>query len=155
MPRSNSRSGIAIPELQLSSALRIPQVDNDTVERLRSFEDDVYLHQVVERRSDGRLIRYPDLANAFAAFAQTGRERGLREWRVHFHVPVFRDNAGAFGTTQEFLREILGLHRRERISPHLEVETYTWEVLPPELRLMEIDEAIGRELTWVREQLGA
>jgi sugar phosphate isomerase/epimerase len=38
------RSGIAIPKLQLSSALRIPQVDNDTVERLRSFEDDVYLH---------------------------------------------------------------------------------------------------------------
>ena len=149
------RSGILIPKLQLSSALRVPRVDAEAVERLRSFEDGVYLHQVVERRADGRLIRYLDLADAFTAFTHEGPAKETREWRVHFHVPVFREDAGDFATTQGFLREMLALHRREPVSPHLEVETYTWGVLPPGLRDMEVDEAIAREMDWVLEQMRA
>ena len=148
------RSGIRIPKLQLSSALRVLRVDAEAVERLRSFEDGVYLHQVVERRADGRLVRYLDLADAFAAFAQEGAATTC-EWRVHFHVPVFCEAAGDFATTQGFVREMLVLHRHEPVSPHLEVETYTWNVLPPGMRQMDIDEAIAREMNWVREQLRA
>ncbi len=149
------RSGIAVAKIQLSSALRIPAVDAPSIARLRPFDDGVYLHQVVERRDDGRLIRYLDLDDAFAGF-----ERGIaegddapREWRVHFHVPVFHDDLGGFGTTQSELREILALQRRDAISQHLEVETYTWDVLPPELREAEISDAIARELLWVRGEL--
>lgn len=149
------RNGIGVAKLQLSSALRIPRVDAAVIERLRSYDEGVYLHQVVERwAADRRLVRHLDLADAFAAFASMP-EAGDREWRVHFHVPIFHDDLGAFGTTQTELREILELQRRSMISPHLEVETYTWNVLPPDLRPIEVSEAIARELTWVRERLGA
>ncbi|TCZ54240.1 metabolite traffic protein EboE [Roseicella aquatilis] len=149
------RSGISVAKLQLSSALRIPRVNAAAIERLRPYDEGVYLHQVVERRAaDGRLVRYRDLADAFAAFDREP-EAGAREWRVHFHVPVFHDNLDAFATTQAELREILERQRHEMISSHLEVETYTWDVLPPDLRRSELSEAIARELTWVRERLGA
>jgi sugar phosphate isomerase/epimerase len=149
------RSGIGVPKLQLSSALRIPRVDAAAIERLRRFDDGVYLHQVVERRADGRLIRHLDLPDAFAAFAREGAAQAGREWRIHVHVPLFREEAGEFGTTQGILREILALHRDRPVSPHLEVETYTWDVLPAELRDMPIEAAIARELAWVREELAA
>ncbi len=75
------------------------------------------------------------------------------EWRIHFHVPIFLEELETFGTTQAFLREILALHRADPISPHLEVETYTWDVLPEQYRNVSVSEAIAREMAWVRDQL--
>ena len=75
------------------------------------------------------------------------------EWRVHFHVPIFLERLEKFDTTQAFLRDILALHRANPISPHLEVETYTWDVLPAEYRNVAVSEAIAREMAWVRDQL--
>jgi hypothetical protein len=141
-----ARSGIGIFKLQLSAALKVPRVDRHTVERLRRFDDGVYLHQVVERRGDGRLVRYLDLA---PAFAQADEAQG-HEWRVHCHVPIFLETLPELGTTQDFLREILALHRQSPISHHLEVETYTFEVLPEELRRVDVATAIARELSWVQ-----
>jgi hypothetical protein len=51
------------------------------------------------------------------------------------------------------LREILAIHRDDPISNHLEVETYTWDVLPERERLDDIDTAVARELSWVRDRL--
>jgi sugar phosphate isomerase/epimerase len=141
-------AGVTIPKLQLSAALRIEAVDDASAERLRRFDDGVYLHQTIARR-DGKLTRHLDLKDALAALE---RDRGS-EWRVHFHVPVFLAAMEHFGTTQDFLREILDLHRQEPISPHLEVETYTWDVLPPEYRTSQVAQAVARELDWVRGRL--
>jgi hypothetical protein len=58
-----------------------------------------------------------------------------------------------FGTTQSFLAAILALHRADPISRHLEVETYTWDVLPPSYRDADLSSAIARELNWVKAQL--
>jgi hypothetical protein len=75
------------------------------------------------------------------------------EWRVHFHVPIFLENYGTFQSTQEDIVEVLKLVKADpSISSHLEVETYTWEVLPEDTHLT-LGEAISRELAWVREQL--
>ena len=115
------------------------------------FADDVYLHQVVERR-DGALRRYVDLPEALAS-ARTERPRGL--WRVHFHVPVFRAELGPLRGTQPYLRELLAKVRADAISPHLEVETYTWDVLPEEHRRDGVLADVGRELSWVRRELEA
>ena len=144
------RAGIAIPKLQLSAALRIPEVGPGTAAQLRPFDEPVYLHQVVERRA-GRLTRHLDLPQALA---RLGEAHGA-EWRVHFHVPVFLDQLKDFATTQAFLRHILALHRREPISAHLEVETYTWDVLPAHYRQVDVASAIAREMAWVIEQLSA
>jgi hypothetical protein len=68
-------------------------------------------------------------------------------------VPVFLEQMAHFGTTQSFLAEILELHRAEPISPHLEVETYTWDVLPASYRNVDLSAAIARELNWVKGRL--
>lgn len=144
------RAGIAVAKLQLSSALAVGRPDAEAASLLRRFDDGVYLHQVVERRPDGSLRRFLDLPEALASLP-AGPDG--HEWRVHCHVPVFLDGVGRLGTTQDALREVLALQRAEGISPHLEVETYTWDVLPSEWRSADLAQAIARELLWVRDRL--
>ncbi len=147
------RAEVPVAKLQLSSALAVPRMDAAAADLLRRFDDGVYLHQVVEQGPDG-LTRYLDLPQALAAWHGGGRPG--REWRVHCHVPVFHDMPlGHFATTQPTLLDMLARQRRDGISPHLEVETYTWNVLPPELRTGGLDAAVSRELSWVRERLAA
>ncbi len=142
-------SGILIAKLQLSSALKIAALDQAGARHLAAFAEPVYLHQVVEK-SNGRLRRFVDLPQALA---EAGSAAGA-EWRVHFHVPVFLENLEHFGTTQAFLAQILALHRAKPISRHLEVETYTWDVLPASYRNVGLSSAIARELNWVKAELG-
>jgi hypothetical protein len=144
-----ARAGVGLHKLQLSAALKVPRVDAATIEKLRRFDDGVYLHQVVERRADGGLVRYLDLAPAFAKVA----EAQGHEWRVHCHVPIFLETLPELDTTQDFLCEILALHKKSPISRHLEVETYTFDVLPEELRRVDVAIAVARELAWVRSAL--
>ncbi|GHB25611.1 metabolite traffic protein EboE [Salinicola rhizosphaerae] len=141
-------ANIPIHKLQLSAALRVPHIDAAHREALQPFCERTYLHQVVAKAEDG-LVRYADLPEALADDSRKDGE----EWRVHFHVPIFVDTVEPFQTTQPFLREILALHRERPISSHLEVETYTWQVLPETLRRESVVTAIGRELTWVKSQL--
>ncbi len=141
-------AGVPVHKLQLSAALRIPSVDAAARARLAAFDEPTYLHQVVSRRGAGPLRREPDLGPALARPDSDGEE-----WRVHFHVPLFVDSIPPFDTTQDFLAEILRLHRADPISPHLEVETYTWSVLPEGLRGDNIAADIARELRWVLDRL--
>ena len=141
-------AGIAIPKLQLSAALRIPEVTADLRQTLAPFDEPVYLHQAIERRGS-ELVRYLDLPEALEGLDQAIGN----EWRVHFHVPIFLDELEHFSTTQDFLKEILALHSKQPISPHLEVETYTWDVLPERYRGVEVSTAIARELNWVRDEI--
>ncbi len=142
-------AGIEIAKVQLSSALRIHHLDAAAGQRLRPFDEPVYLHQVVARRGDGTLERFLDLPDALARI----EENLGREWRIHFHVPIFLERLEAFSTTQDFLREVLALHRAEPVTEHLEVETYTWDVLPAAQREVAVSAAIARELNWVRGRL--
>jgi hypothetical protein len=129
-------------KVQLSCGLRVSRVDPAARAELARFGDDVYLHQVVARAEDGSLARYVDLPEALASGP-------AEEWRVHVHVPIFRESLGSFHSTQPFLADVIA----RRLAPHLEVETYTWHVLPPEYRAEPIEDAIARELAWVKERL--
>lgn len=144
------RAGIPIHKLQLSAALRVPALDAAARESLASFCEPTYLHQVVAKNATG-LTRYADLPEALGDPERADGE----EWRVHFHVPIFVAEIPPFETTRAFLIEILALHRQQPLSPHLEVETYTWQVLPETLRSQSVEKAVARELRWVRKQLGA
>ena len=75
------------------------------------------------------------------------------EWRVHFHVPVFLRQLGDLETTQPDLEAVLDLIKKRTDAPCLEVETYTWDVLPAEYRTADMSEAIARELTWTRQRM--
>lgn len=141
-------AGIGVFKLQLSAALRVARFGAQSARQLAEFAEPVYLHQVV-RRANGALERYVDLPQALAAAASAEGS----EWRVHFHVPIFLERMEHFDTTQAFLAEILRLHREDPISAHLEVETYTWDVLPEAYRKADLSAAIARELAWVKGQL--
>ena len=140
--------GICIPKIQLSSAVRIPDMRADLLPALHMFDDAVYLHQVVVQ-SQG-LTRFLDLPQAMAAY-EAGQANG--EWRVHCHVPVFLEHAGAISTTQAQLLQTLQGCKLEGFSSHLEVETYTWDVLPAALKTDSKAQAIARELQFVHQVL--
>jgi hypothetical protein len=65
------------------------------------------------------------------------------------------DQLAPFASTQAFIREVLAIQRARPVSMHLEVETYTWGVLPEPFRSGPVDEAVARELSWVLEELHA
>lgn len=142
-------AGLRIAKLQLSAGLRLPELGPDRLEALRAYDEPVYLHQVVARSASGELSRFEDLPLALAS----PRARAADEWRVHFHVPLYRDRLGPFTNTQAFLARVLERQRQAPVSSELEVETYTWDVLPPEQRTGGVDASIARELGWVLERL--
>jgi len=148
------RSSVRIFKLQLSNALRLRSIDAEVEARLRAFDEPVYLHQVVESFA-GRLRRFDDLPEALASLA--GRRALTREleWRIHYHVPIFRQPKAPLSSTRDQLRELLAMQRVAPLSTHLEVETYTWDVLPPEERGADVVADIAAELRFVSDELGA
>lgn len=137
-----AENDIRIGHVQVSSALRLEHGD---IGQLKRFCEPCYLHQSVGRRRDGALVRYLDLEQAIAA-----SDQDVEEWRVHFHIPVFIDRLCDCASTQPFLREILP---RLATNIPLEVETYTWTVLPADLQTETVTESIVRELAWVAAQI--
>ena len=80
-------------------------------------------------------------------------DRSPREWRVHIHVPVFLDDLGAFRSTRDSIEAALAVHKARPLSPQLEIETYTWDMLPDEIKTGDIVEYVCREIEWVRGEL--
>jgi len=136
-------AGVRIGKVQVSSALSLR---HDRREFLSPFQEPCYLHQVVVRSGDGRLTRYDDLPDALQ---QHRGERG-DEWRCHFHVPIFVERTEEFQTTRFFAEQLLSRLGRQVL---LEVETYTWGVLPPQLRTGEVADSIIREIRWLQEAM--
>jgi hypothetical protein len=143
-------AGIPIFKLQEAAALWVPEVTDEAVQALEKFTDTIYLSQTTERR-DGELTRYLNLGDAIAAWEKD--PGGAREWRTHFHVPVFLNEIGGFRTTRGNIEAALDMHIKTPLSDHLEIETYTWDVLPDELKTGDITDYISRELEWVRDTL--
>jgi hypothetical protein len=142
-------AGIPIFKLQEAAAMRVPNVTQKIVDTLRRYAKTIYLTQTVEKK-DGKLNRFLNLEDAFVAWE---KNPGPREWRTHFHVPVFLDDLGEFGTTRFAIEEALKFHKAKPLSRQLEIETYTWDVLPEHLKTGDIVDYVCRELEWVRGQL--
>ncbi|MBR0774212.1 metabolite traffic protein EboE [Bradyrhizobium diazoefficiens] len=142
-------AGIEMPKIQLSAAMRVPDMREDLVGAVMKFNDGVYLHQSIVRR-DGGLARYVDLTDAVGAFDE-GAADG--EWRIHCHVPVFLGDLGEIGSTRRDLVATLAALRQKSRSSHLEVETYTWDVLPEQLRGGSKSVAIAREIAFCKREL--
>ena len=141
------RAGIRVSKIHLSSALRCTGTA-ETVTLLRSFADEIYLHQVIGRRADGVLIRYKDLPIALA------HQDDVEELRIHFHVPLYAELAEPLFTTSDAVAKTLDwLAANPHASSHLEIETYTWEVLPAHLRTNMLVDQLTREYEWVLARL--
>jgi hypothetical protein len=142
-------AGIAIPKIQLSAAMRVPTMTKDLINSVMRYNDGVYLHQSIVRRDDN-LSRHVDLPDAVTAFGE-GQADG--EWRIHCHVPVFLADLGEISSTRSDLVATLAALRQRTRSSHLEVETYTWDVLPDNVRTGSKSADIAREIAFCRQEL--
>ena len=148
-------AGIAIGKIQISSALEAldPELASAALE---AYVEPRYLHQVRCQRADGTLVGETDLA---VALDNRTLPRSSA-WRIHFHVPVQVRSlqAGVLETTRDAIEETLDfLANQPDQRPHLEVETYTWELLPEGLRPAvdaELHQGLATELAWLEQALG-
>ena len=115
-------------------------------QQLEPFCQSPYLHQVRIREDQGRVRRFADLWQALAVMDHCPGG----QWRIHYHLPLFVESFGALASTREETRTVLRLLQAQRFCPHLEIETYTWEWLPPGLK-HELLEFLTEEYRWVLE----
>ncbi len=141
---------IRLARVQLSAAVRTT-VSEESLRRLRDFFDPVYLHQTKIRLPLGHVLALPDLTEETLAAA---REHTSCELRTHFHVPLFYDGDAVLGSTNTDLNAEFFAHVKAQGYP-LEIETYTFDVLPAELRARDVVENIVREHRWVQARLEA
>lgn len=148
------RHRIKISKLHLSSALKTTPT-KQVCETLQAFADDVYLHQVVARDEAGNLTRFKDLPEALDSQASFEQENpSPPEWRIHFHIPLHSPDIELFGNTSDHLLGVLDiLAQNPSLCSHLEMETYTWEVLPAELKNRTVVDQLAGEYDWCLREL--
>ena len=142
------KANIKTGKIQVSAALKIlfNGVNDDEVWKLLSqFNEPTYLHQVTENRGN-EVITYNDLPVILE------RKGSFKELRAHFHVPIFLEEFGALSSTQDHILKTLKFLKLHSITEHLEIETYTWEVLPANLK-EDLTQSIIREINWLKEHL--
>jgi hypothetical protein len=147
--RTYAREGIRISKVQLSAAL-MTKAGDDGWEALGPFAEGVYLHQVKGRTANGKIRSWLDLP--FALADHKGRE-GIEEARVHFHVPLFFKGNGPLASTVSTLSPEFFQELRRGATSHVEIETYTFDVLPPAMHPGDVVRSIAREYAWVQEHL--
>ena len=145
-------AGIKISKLHLSSALKTKPTAEARA-ALKHFADDVYLHQVIARDETGKLKFFRDLSDALSDHASRITHHAT-EWRIHFHVPLHAPAAPPFANTNDHLLGVLDLlAANPKLCSHLEMETYTWEVLPLELKSRSVVEQLVAEYDWTLARL--
>jgi sugar phosphate isomerase/epimerase len=178
---------IRLSKIHVSNALAV-RSDPSTLQQLKSFAEDVYLHQVIVRNQDGSLNRFKDLPLALAeagvrpspgaatsngtvvcknsnapigsGMAPLGdlpvwhQRTPTEEWRIHFHVPLQSELSGGLSTTASHILGLLDLLKRKpQLCSHLEMETYTWAVLPEPLKTKDVTEQLVAEYEWTLGRL--
>jgi len=146
-------AGIRINKVHITCAIELENPESNIEGRraLAEYVEPRYLHQTKARLADGRIVRVLDLDRTLALepppeFLQA------RSWRVHYHVPVDAERLGPLKTTRSDLRTALRAVKDLSYAPHLEVETYTWEVMP-HADSIDLVEGLTRELGATRTLL--
>jgi len=140
-------AGIRLSKIHLSNALSVRPTP-DVRHALQAFAEDIYFHQVIERRPDGTLVRHADLQDALAT-PTTAAGAPLPEWRVHFHIPLHAEPQGGFGTTADHLVGVLDAVKADPgLCRHFEMETYTWEVMPAAMKQRDVVDQLVHEYEW-------
>ena len=153
------QAGIVIGKVQISSALKIEQPENDKIRTiLKSFAEPKYLHQLSTVDSNNQFVFCDDLATALAQddFPTSS------PWWCHFHLPIQLEQLSVneqvvegISTTQKSIEQLCDYFASTLpYAPHLEVETYTWQVLPNAVKNQEnLAGSIVKELVWFEQTL--
>lgn len=129
--RDLATANVRINKLHITCALELENPGENEAGRraLANYVEQRYLHQTLARQRTGRIVRCVDLTSELAC-DPPGDFRDAEAWRIHFHVPVNAESLGPLRTTRRELKQALAAVAALDYAPHLEVETYTWEVLP-------------------------
>jgi len=142
------KTNIRVGKIQVSAALKIlfnGEGDEKVWELLSQFNEPTYLHQVTEKVGN-KVKTYNDLPILL-------KNRGnFKELRAHFHVPIFVEQFGALFSTQDHILKTIAFLKENKVVEHLEIETYTWDVLPAELK-EDLTPSIIREINWLKDRL--
>ncbi len=156
--------GITIGKVQVSSAVVADWNAmaigrrQETIDQLRQFAEDRYLHQTGRITAGGGFALAEDLPELLADVAAEGDPvHGDEKWVVHFHVPIFLERFGHLGTSQKDVIECLAAVSRSgsslEFTGHLEIETYAWSVLPESMRKGTLSDDIAREVRWLQDAI--
>ena len=145
-----NNANIRISKVQLSSALRLRPCE-EAFRRLKDFCDTVYLHQVKIKTASGAILSYSDLGEALEIFDK--KNSAGTQWRIHFHVPLFFVKDGPLQSTSNCLTPEFFSQLTNRAVQHLEIETYTFNVLPQFMQEKGLFHALGEEYKWVLARL--
>jgi sugar phosphate isomerase/epimerase len=139
-------AGVPVVKVQVSAALEVAD-PAAAGEQLRRYAEPRFLHQTRSQRGG----RADDLGPALAAGFPG-------PWRVHFHLPLHAAPQPPLRSTVDVvrggLRALLGGDRAR--TTHLEVETYTWDVLPADQRprtAAALAAGLAAELAFTRDVL--
>jgi len=139
-------SGLVVGKIQVSAALKIlfDKSNREAVwQTLSRFDEPTYLHQVTEKV--GKEVKtYEDLPMVL------NERKDFSELRAHFHVPIFLERFGELYSTQDQILKVMEYLKTDIVSEHLEIETYTWDVLPKELK-KDLSDSIIREINWLKD----
>lgn len=146
--RGIEAAGLRVVKIQASAALHVSAPAGKTARRaLEAFAEPRYLHQVRELEPDGTVLTADDLPQAL------GELPGRGPWRIHFHMPLHLVPAPPLETTAAVLEAAVAeagtLPYAEEV--HLDIETYTWSVLPG--KHTDLVEGIAGEIAWAQSRL--
>lgn len=149
--RQYRAAGIRVSKVQLSAALEcaadIPEA------ALQPFDDGVYLHQVKSlHQQEGvapEINRVTDLPEWLG-----GQKPEGDPLRIHAHVPLHWPGSSPLGTTRHTLSQDFWDELQKDSCPHIEVETYTFDVLPDSLRGgRTVKEDMTEECKWALKKI--
>lgn len=141
-------NNIALCKVQFSNALEFHMRRAEDLELLQQFDDGIYFHQTSIRHGN-RTMLFPDLPNALAYARDYAEETRDSVWRIHYHIPLYAAPEPPLRETGSFISRTLDfLRSRPAAAPHLEVETYTWSVLPPHMKIP-LASQIAREMDYM------
>jgi hypothetical protein len=141
------KNAIKLSKIHLSSALKV-RAGTEALQALGAFADDTYFHQIVTKDARDTIRRFCDLPEFLAEAAMARFDPG-EEWRVHFHIPLHATPGRPFrGTTDHLLGVMDAVAAEPGLCRHFEMETYTWEVMPLELRQGSVVDQLVAEYRW-------
>lgn len=145
------KAGIRISKVHLSNALSIDPNNSESLALLKNYDEFTYLHQVITRQPDGQIDRYTDLPEFFQAIESQAYPQGS-EARIHYHIPLYAQPQRPLSSTRNVAEQtIRHLISHPLTCSHVEMETYTWKVLPDDLHVPVVDQ-LSLEYQWALQQ---
>ncbi len=151
--RALHKAKVRINKVHITCALQLdhPAENPEAREALARYVEPRYLHQTFARDAAGQIHKVVDLTEQLAG-EPSAEFIDAEQWRIHFHVPVDAEQLGPLNTTRPELKHALAAVANMEYAPHLEVETYTWEVLPGK-HSADLVDGLTRELTATQKLL--